>query len=103
MISGSETVLDGARYLLDRGQVMEARRLLEDAIAKGVGGAPLHSLLGLVLHQLGDMPACERELREAVRLAPEDGAAEFALASVCNRLGKEAEAEAAVRRAIAKG
>lgn len=103
MTSGAETVLDGARYLLDRGQAMEARRLLEDAIAKGVEGAPLHSLLGLVLHQLGDLSGCERELREAVRLAPGDGAAEFALASICNRLGKEADAEAAVRRAIAKG
>jgi len=96
-------VLDKARYLLDRGRPDDARRLLTDAIAGGVDGAPLRNLLGLVLHQLGDMPGCERELRQAVRLAPDDGAAEFALASVCFRLGNEAQAEAAARRAIAKG
>jgi Tfp pilus assembly protein PilF len=96
-------VLDKARYLLDRGRPEDARLLLTDAIAGGVDGAPLRNLLGLVLHQLGDMPGCERELRQAVRLAPGDGAAEFALASICFRLGREAEAEAAARRALAKG
>src|SRR6187399_1721480 len=103
MTSGAETILDRARYLLDRGQSGEARKVLDQAIAEGWDGAPLRSLLGLVLHQLGDLPGCERELRQAVRLAPGDGAAEFALASICNRLGKEAEAEAATRRAIAAG
>src|SRR5689334_22405265 len=95
-------VLDRANALLGRGRAEEARRVLADAIASGLDGAPLRSLLGLVLHQLGDLTGCERELRQAVRLAPKDGAAEFALASVCFRLGKEAEAEAAARRAIAK-
>jgi len=77
--------------------------VLAGAIAGGQDGAPLRSLLGLVLHQLGDLSGCERELREAVRLAPGDGAAEFALASICYRLGNEADAEAATRRAIAAG
>src|SRR6187399_2249534 len=103
MTSGAETILDRARYLLDRGQTGEARGVLDQAIAEGWDGAPLRSLLGLVLHQLGDLSGCERELRQAVVLAPADGAAEFALASICNRLGKEAAAEAAARRAIAKG
>ena len=103
MTTGAEAALDRARYLLDRGQAGEARKVLDQAIAEGADGAPLRSLLGLVLHQLGDLSGCERELRQAVALAPADGAAEFALASICNRLGKEAEAEAATRRAIAKG
>ena len=103
MTQGAEAVLDRARYLLDRGQAGEARKVLDQAVAQGWDGAPLRSLLGLVLHQLGDLSGCERELRQAVRLAPGDGGAEFALASICNRLGKEAEAEAATRRAIAKG
>ena len=105
MTSGNQAaaILDKAGYLLDRGQTGAARQVLVQAIADGWDGAPLRSLLGLVLHQLGDLSGCERELREAVRLAPGDGAAEFALASVCFRLGQEAEAEAAARRAITKG
>jgi Flp pilus assembly protein TadD len=103
MASNAETVLDQARYLLDRGQTEKARAVLEEALAKGLDGAPLRSLLGLILHQLGDHAGCERELRQAVHLAPEDGAAEFALASICYRLGQEGESEAAARRAIAKG
>jgi len=96
-------ILQTARYLLEQGRAVEARQMLSEALTRGVDGAPLRSLLGLVLHQLGDLSGCERELRQAVRLAPRDGAAEFALASICNRLGKEEEAEAAARRAIAKG
>jgi Flp pilus assembly protein TadD len=92
-----------ARLLLDQGRPLEARQVLADAIAAGQDGAPLRNLMGLVLHQLGDLAGAERELRQAVHLAPHDGGAEFALASILNRLGKEADAEAAVRRAIAKG
>jgi Flp pilus assembly protein TadD len=92
-----------ARLLLDSGRTGDARDVLATAIAGGLDSAPAHSLLGLILHQLGDFTGCDQELRQAVRLAPDDGAAEFALASVAWRLGKEAEAEAAARRAIAKG
>jgi tetratricopeptide (TPR) repeat protein len=92
-----------ARLLLDQGRSGEARNVLAEAIAGGLDGAHIRSLMGLILHQLGDLPGCERELRHAVRLAPGDGAAEFALASITYRLGDEAEAEAAVRRAIVKG
>ncbi len=92
-----------AQFLLQSGRALEARDVLAQAIAGGQEGAPLHSLLGLVLHQLGDLPGCLRELRQAVRLAPQDGAAQFALASIALRLGEEAEAENAVRRAIKLG
>ena len=92
-----------ARFLLERGRSGEARAVLAQAIAGGQDGAPIRSLLGLILHQLGDLAGCERELRQAVRLAPGDGAAQFALASISFRLGHEAEAEAATRRAIALG
>ena len=92
-----------ARLLLNSGCTGEARDVLATAMAAGLDNAAAHSLLGLILHQLGDLSGCERELRQAVRLAPDDGAAEFALASTAWRLGKEAEAEAAARRAIAKG
>ncbi|HEY1878167.1 MAG TPA: tetratricopeptide repeat protein, partial [Rhizomicrobium sp.] len=95
--------LSNARFLFDRGRVGEARDVLAAAIVGGFENAAAHSLMGLILHQLGDYSGCERELRQAVRLAPDDGAAEFALASICFRLGKEAEAEAAARRAISKG
>jgi tetratricopeptide (TPR) repeat protein len=95
--------LSKARFLLDRGRNSEARDVLAQAIASGVDSAPIHSLMGLILHQLGDFSGCARELRQAVRLAPDDGAAEFALASISFRLGDETEAEAATRRAISKG
>jgi tetratricopeptide (TPR) repeat protein len=95
--------LSKARFLLDQGRSAEARNVLAQAIAGGLEGASVRSLMGFILHQLGDISGCARELRHAVRLAPGDGAAEFALASICFRLGEEAEAEAATRRAIAKG
>src|SRR5689334_3122018 len=103
MTSGAQAACDRARDLLERGRAGEARQILTEAIASGQDGSSLRSLLGLILHQLGDLPGCERELRQAVRLAPGDGAAEFAHASICYRLGKEADAEAAARRAIAAG
>lgn len=95
--------LSHARSLLERGRSAQARDALAQTMAEGLEGAPVHSLMGFILHQLGDLAGCERELRQAVRLAPEDGAAEFALASILNRLGKESEAETATRSAIAKG
>ena len=69
----AQDVLGTAQFLLQSGRVLEARDVL--AGAAGQGSAPVHSLLGLVLHQLGDLPGCHRELRQAVRLAPQDGAA----------------------------
>jgi hypothetical protein len=71
-----------ARMLLDQGRSIEARDLLLGGLARGQEGASIRNLLGLVLHQLGDLPGCEQQLRAAVRLAPDDGAAQFALASV---------------------
>src|SRR6185295_7096252 len=103
MTSGAQAACDRARDLLERGRAGEARQVLTQAIANGQDSSSLRSLLGLILHQLGDLQGCEGELRHSVRLAPADGAAEFALASVCYRMGNEAEAEAAARRAIAKG
>ena len=95
--------LNQARTLLERGRAGEARDVLAAAMAGGLDGAPCRSLMGFILHQLGDIPGCARELKEAVRLAPDDGAAQFALASISFRLGDEADAEAATRRAIALG
>lgn len=95
--------LGNARSLLEHGRSGEARDLLLQAMAGGLEGAQVRSLMGFILHQQGDLTGCERELRHAVCLAPNDGAAEFALASISFRLGNETEAEAATRRAIAKG
>src|SRR3982751_3626525 len=92
-----------AQFLLQSGRAMKARDVLAGAIAAGQGSAPLRSLLGLVLHQLGDLPGCHQQLRQAVTLAPQDGAAQFALASIALRLGDEEEAEGAARRAIKLG
>lgn len=95
--------LNQARALLERGRAGEARDVLAAAMAGGLDGAPVRSLMGFILHQLGDIPGCARELKEAVRLAPDDGAAQFALASISFRLGDEEQAEAATRRAIVLG
>jgi tetratricopeptide (TPR) repeat protein len=95
--------LSTARFLLERGRSSEAREVLAEAMAGGLDGAPARSLMGFILHQLGDLAGCQRELRQAVNLAPHDGAAQFALASISFRLGDEDEAEAATRRAIVRG
>lgn len=95
--------LNQARVLLERGRAREARDLLTAAMASGLDGAPARSLMGFILHQLGDVPGCARELKEAVRLAPHDGAAQFAFAAISFRLGDDAQAEAATRKAIALG
>jgi len=58
MTSQAEAVLERARYLLDRGRTEKARQVLAEAIGQGFDGAPLRSLLGLVLHQLGDLTGC---------------------------------------------
>jgi len=49
-----------ARFLLDQGRIMEAHEVLTQAIAGGRDGAPIRSLLGLILHQMGDLAGCER-------------------------------------------
>jgi tetratricopeptide (TPR) repeat protein len=95
--------LIAARLLLEQGRTREAHAALAPMIAAGHEGASARSLMGLVLYQMGDLSGSAHELRRAVQLAPEDGAAEFALASLSNRLGNREEAEAAARRAIAKG
>ena len=95
--------LNLARLLLDQGRPLEARAVLAGAIASGQDSAAVRNLLGLVLHQLGDLEGCARELREAVRLSPRDPAAQFALASVSHHLGRDGEAETAVRRALQGG
>src|SRR3569833_1733379 len=95
--------LNLARLLLDQGRTLEAREVLAGAIAGGQDSAPVRFLLGLVLLLLGVLVGCARELREAVRLSPRDPAAHCALAAVAHHLGRNEEAETAVRRAIAGG
>lgn len=95
--------LNQARNLLERGHPVVAREVLMAAMDKGLDGAAVRSLMGFILHQLGDVPGCARELKEAVRLAPDDGAAQFAFASISFRLGDDEQAEAATRKAMALG
>ena len=51
-----------ARDLMERGRSAQARDVLAQAIAEGLDGAPVRSLMGFILHQLGDLQGCEREL-----------------------------------------
>ena len=95
--------LNQARALLERGRAGAACDVLAAAMAGGLDGAPVRSLMGFILHQLGDAQGCARELKETVRLAPDDGAAWFALASISFRLGDDEQAEAATRKAMALG
>lgn len=92
-----------ARDFLERGHPIVAREVLTAAMDAGLDGAPVRSLMGFILHQLGDAQGCAHYLQEAVRLAPDDGAAWFALASICFKLGDDDQAEAATRKAIALG
>ena len=125
--------LGRAAALFQEGRRREACDVLAPAMAAGLDEPDAHQLMGLILHSLGDLAGCERELRTVVRMTPESElavhtlarmlaaqerddeaivvrqafvqampdhpGAEYGLAAVLYTAGREAEAEAACRRA----
>ncbi len=59
--------LGRAAALFSAGQNREAHAILAPAMAAGLDRPDAHQLMGLILHSLGDLQGCERELRMVVR------------------------------------
>jgi Flp pilus assembly protein TadD len=126
-----------ATELFRAGRGQEAHDRLAPLLQSGRDDPNVHRLMGLILHSLGDLEGCERELRTVVRMrpvedlatqtlarmlasqgrdeeaaeawqalalaAPSSPSAQYGLAAALYAVGREDEAEAACRRAIAKG
>lgn len=91
--------LDLARRAFDRGDDETARQAFERIVASGLRFADVHYRLGLIHDRQGDLDLASAALKEAVRINPGYVEALIALASVCERLGHFAQAEALAERA----
>jgi Tfp pilus assembly protein PilF len=69
-----------------------------EAARRGVPDS--HLLLGMVDRERGALVAAERELREAERMAPQDGQAYLELGRVLEAQGKPRDAAAQLERAL---
>jgi tetratricopeptide (TPR) repeat protein len=58
-------------------------------------------MLGMSFYLLGDLPAAELNVKQAVALAPDDYKSHFLLAAITDRLSRPKEAEAEYKAAIA--
>ena len=86
----SDAAIVLASELFRAGRRDEARVVL--APAMGSGRAEAHQLMGLILHSLGDLAGCERELRAAVRRAPVNEAYVQALVRFLTSQDRDSEA-----------
>jgi len=90
-----------------RGDYSLAAGHLEHAVARGVGFADVHHMLGVIYHQLGEFEAAQRALQKALEINPGYIEAGLNLAIVCNDLGQYERAQqiygAALERARARG
>jgi Flp pilus assembly protein TadD len=68
--------------LLDSGDLKAAREACAPVPGEGEPSANARRLAGLVAYRWGDLPAALRELKEAVRLAPQESRAHAALGLV---------------------
>jgi len=90
-----------------RGDYSLAAGHLEHAVARGVGFADVHHMLGVIYHQLGEFEAAQRALQKALEINPGYIEAGLNLAIVCNDLGQYERAQqiygAALERARGRG
>lgn len=84
--------LGDAVELFHGGRRQEAQGVLAAAIAAGLDTPDAHQLMGLILHSLGDIEGCERELRTVVRIKPADELAVQTLARMLVSEGREEDA-----------
>jgi O-antigen ligase len=80
---------------------IETKRLLNRATSLWPPLAEAHSYLGELLKDMGDLPASERSLREAIRWSPTAGFLHDDLAELLARMGRKQEALQEVDKAIA--
>jgi tetratricopeptide (TPR) repeat protein len=81
-----------ATELLRAGRGGEAHAVLAPAMAAGLDDVNAHRMMGLILHSLGDLEGCERELRTVVRMRPAEDLATHTLARMLAAQGRDEEA-----------
>jgi tetratricopeptide (TPR) repeat protein len=86
-----------ATELFRAGHGQEAHDVLAPAMAAGRDDPDAHQLMGLILHSLGDLEGCERELRTVVRQRPGQELATHTLARMLAAQGRDDEAADAWR------
>jgi len=96
MAAGGDPLAE-ATELLRAGRGREAQAVLAPAMAAGLGDANAHRIMGLILHSLGDIAGCERELRTVVRMRPAEELATQTLARMLVSQGRDEEATEAWR------
>ena len=98
--SRSEPMAQGIAALR-QGRVAAAIESLEAAVARASGSSEAHRVLGTAYGVSGDMAKSVLHLRDAVRLNPRDERGWLALVRALEETGERADAEAALRAAIA--
>jgi Tfp pilus assembly protein PilF len=94
-------VLEGVSAALQKGDIREARRLAEQALAQGLEHGTLFSLRALGHTEAGRHEEALKDLRKAHFLAPNDFAVLNALGLACGRLDRLSEAVACYDKALA--
>jgi protein O-mannosyl-transferase len=89
-----------AEWLADHGNLADATREYEEAVALAPAGADYRHALGMILVQQGRVNEGARELAEAVRLNPQLAEARVSLGAVLLRLGRSAEAVGRYQEAL---
>ena len=83
-----ESPLQHARLLANQGNLEEARRLCESALARDRLDPEAHLLLAAIFQERGEIQAAMETLRRAIYLAPDSAPAHFLLGSLLLREGK---------------
>ena len=88
-------------FHLDRGQVAEALRQFQRAIAWDTNSAPLYDALAVALSMSEKPGQAVEALRRACDLAPQNAEYRYKLGLALNELGRLGEARAALEQAVA--
>lgn len=99
MDTSPEHLVDQARERFQLGDYYGTIHLIEDVVATGRAFADAHHLLGLSYSLVGQFEKALEELDQALELNPRYVEALVHRALVLNQLGREDEADAALRRA----
>jgi tetratricopeptide (TPR) repeat protein len=98
--AASSSAYDRAAELLAKGQVSEAWRELNTAVARNPSDAMLYNLRGLAAVRLGDIHAAEESFRRVIRLAPERSMGYTNLATLLSETGQNEKAMPLFRAAL---
>jgi tetratricopeptide (TPR) repeat protein len=90
-----------ATELFRAGRSREAQQVLGPVMAAGLDQWEAHLLMGLILHSLGDLADCERELRTVVRMRPAEELATHTLTRMLASQGRDVEAAEAWQALVA--